>query len=177
MGVTFPALPPLTHHGCQLGRASGGTKDKEVASTTTGLPPARVHGCSCETPSTCQLMGFETETARGTCRVTGAFDGKGLLGLWRLARPLQNGTMQYLPARGCRGCACQSIFLGLVVRIPACQTDSACSQVAGVRFPEGEFFAPPDDFDRGDYKEKKAAKVGPRESNSESRAHTTQRDD
>ena len=30
------------------------------------------------------------------------------------------------------------VFLGLVVRIPACQTDSACSQVAGVRFPEGE---------------------------------------
>ena len=32
------------------------------------------------------------------------------------------------------------VFLGLVVRIPACQTDSACSQVAGVRFPEGETF-------------------------------------
>ena len=60
--------------------------------------------------------------------------------LWRrvFAQLVSCARSRCYEAVGCSGQSSNEVFLGLVVRIPACQTDSACSQVAGVRFPEGE---------------------------------------
>ena len=75
---------------------------------------------------------------RACCRERPTWTGSVGAPLWSETAPLPPAGFAFIHDLHHPNAHPKRVLLGLVVRIPACHTDSASSQVAGVRFPERE---------------------------------------